>query len=288
MLPIKRVDHISMAAPGWKAQAEKLERLLGFKFLHSWEAGPNSDFDGCVSQVRGTGIEFEIISPSGPNSFVQKFLDQQGPGLHHITVEVHDIHEAAAELERLGMKPYGGIQDDGMWHLTYIHPKDSGGILWQLFVAHRAVPDADRNAGGGAVSLQRVDHVSMAVPDLERQIEWQQRVFGGEVEGRWTEEWLGYHGAIMTIPGSLLKFEMIQPSRPDSFVQKFIDTRRAGMHHICCEVASVEEACEGLRANGIEPYGGIVDEGWKKHTFLHPKDSGGVLFQLFEEPPAAK
>ena len=288
MLPIKRVDHICMAAPGWKAQAEKLERLLGFKFLHSWEAGPNSDFDGCVSQVRATEIEFEIISPAGENSFVQKFLDQQGPGLHHITVEVHDIHEAAAELERLGMKAFGGIVDDGLWHLTYIHPKDSGGILWQLFVAHRSAGEFDRNAGGGAVNLQRVDHVSMAVPDLERQIEWQQRVFGGEVEGRWTEEWLGYHGAIMTIPGSLLKFEMIQPARPDSFVQKFIDTHRAGMHHICCEVASVEAACEGLRANGIEPFGGTVDEGWKKHTFLHPKDSGGVLFQLFEEPHAAK
>jgi methylmalonyl-CoA/ethylmalonyl-CoA epimerase len=92
----------------------------------------------------------------------------------------------------------------------------------------------------------------------------------------------------MTIPGSLLKFEMIQSARPGSFVQKFIDARRPGMHHICCEVASVEAACEGLRANGVEPFGGIVDEGWKKHTFLHPKDSGGVLFQLFEEPSPAK
>ena len=92
----------------------------------------------------------------------------------------------------------------------------------------------------------------------------------------------------MTIPGSLLKFEMIQSARPGSFVEKFIDTRRPGMHHICCEVASVEAACEGLRANAVEPFGGIVDEGWKKHTFLHPRDSGGVLFQLFEEPHAAK
>ena len=113
MLPVKRVDHISMGAPAWQPQAEKLEKLLGFKFLHSWQAGPNSDFDGSVSQVRGTGIEFEVISPSRPDSFVQKFLDQGGPGLHHITVEVHDIHEAAAEIERLGMKPFGGIADAG-------------------------------------------------------------------------------------------------------------------------------------------------------------------------------
>ncbi|MEO8540300.1 MAG: VOC family protein, partial [bacterium] len=184
---------------------------------------------------------------------------------------------------RMGIKPFGGIQDDGLWNLTYIHPKDSGGILWQLFVAHKEAPEVDRSASGGAVDLQRVDHVSMAVTDLERQIAWQQRVFGGEVEGRWEEEGLGYYGAIMTLPGSKLKFEMIQPSRPDSFVQKFIDTKRAGMHHICCEVASVDKAADALRANGIEPFGGVIDNGWKKQTFIHPKDSGGVLFQLFEE-----
>ncbi len=284
MLNVKRVDHISMAAPAWKPQAEQLEKLLGFKLLHSFGGNSASDFDGSVSQVRNTGIEFEVISPNRPDSFVQKYLDQNGGGgLHHITIEVHDIHEAAAELERMGIKPFGGIQDDGMWNLTYIHPKDSGGILWQLFVAHRQPPEVDRSAGGGAVDLQRVDHVSMAVPDLEKQIAWQQKVFGGEVEGRWEEEHLGYYGAIMALPGSKLKLEMIQPSRPDSFVQKFIDTKRPGMHHICCEVASVEKAAEALRANGIEPFGGVIDSDWKKHTFIHPKDSGGVLFQLFEE-----
>lgn len=278
-----------MAAPAWKPQADLLEKLLGFKFLHSWQAGANSDFDGCVSQVRGTGIEFEVISPSRPDSFVQRFLDQNGGGgLHHITVEVEDIHEAAAELERLGMKPFGGIQDDGAWHLTYIHPKDSGGILWQLFVAHRQPPEADRNAGGGAVNLRRVDHVSMAVPGIEKQLEWHLRTFGGEVEGRWEEEHLGYRGAIVTLPGSLLKFEMMEPTRPDSFVQKFIDKSRPGMHHVCCEVESVEGAVAALRAHGIEPHGGIIESDWKKHTFLHPRDSGGVLFQLFEEPPGER
>ncbi|MBE0611575.1 MAG: hypothetical protein IH609_19500 [Dehalococcoidia bacterium] len=40
--------------------------------------------------------------------------------------------------------------------------------------------------------------------------------------------------------------------------------------------------------DGASSFGGIVDEGWKKHTFLHPRDSGVVRFQLFEEPHAAK
>ncbi len=283
MLPVKRVDHISMAAVGWRAQSAKLERLLGFKFLHSWDGKEDAPFEGCVSQVRGTGIEFEIISPSDGKGFVQQYLEQQGPGLHHITVEVDDIHAAAAELERLGIKPFGGIQDDGMWHLTYIHPKDSGGILWQLFVAHRQPPAADRNAGGGVVGLKRVDHVSMAVADLDRQVEWQARVFGMEEISRWRDDGLQYEGVVMSIPGSLLRFEIIAPTAATSFVQEFIDTRRAGMYHICCEVESVDAAVAALKADGVEPFGGIVETNWHRHTFIHPKDSGGVLFRLFED-----
>lgn len=284
MLPLKRIDHISMAAPDWKTQSEKLERLLGFRFAHSWEAHPGEDFAGSVSDVRGTGIQFEVIEPAGPGSFVQRFLDERGPGLHHITAEVHDIEAAAAELERLGIQPFGGITDDGLWRITYIHPRDSGGILWQLFVPKKPDAQPPVEVGGGVVELQRLDHVSMAVEDLDRQVAWQARVFGMEVQGRWREERLGYEGCVMTIPGSLLKFEMMQPTRPDSFVQKFIDERRSGMHHICCEVASVERAAAALRAEAIEPFGGVIESDWKKHTFLHPRDSGGVLFQLFEEP----
>jgi methylmalonyl-CoA/ethylmalonyl-CoA epimerase len=284
VIPLKRVDHISMAHADWKEQSARLERLLGFKFLHSWEAHDGGDFDGCVSQVRGTGIEFEIISPATEQSFVRRFLEEQGPGLHHITVEVEDLDASMAELERQGIKPFGGVSEDGMWRMTYIHPKDSGGILWQLFVPLRPAPDADRNAGGGAVNLERVDHVSMAVPDLDRQADWQARVFGMQEEGRWEEPELQYRGCVMTIPGSRLKFEIIAPTAADSFVQKFIDARRAGMHHVCCEVASVEGAAEALRREGIEPHGGVIESDWRRHTFLHPRDSGGVLFQLFEEP----
>jgi len=175
----------------------------------------------------------------------------------------------------MGIKPFGGIQDDGLWKLTYIHPKDSGGILWQLFVPYKFPDEVDRNAGGGIVNLKRIDHVSLATKDLKAQLAWQAKVFGMEQFSEWTDDHLGYTGAEMSIPGSLLNFEIIQPTRPDSFVQKFIDTRRPGMHHVCCEVESVEAAAAALRAEGIEPFGGIIKSDWKTHTFIHPKDSGG-------------
>lgn len=283
MIPIKRVDHISMGHGSWEEQSARLQRLLGFKFLYSFPGSERSPFAGCVSQVRGTGIEFEILSPNNDRSFVKKFLDEGGPRLHHITVEVHDIEATIEELKRLGITPFGGLADDGQWRLTYIHPRDSGGILWQLYTPKKEPEVLDRSSGPGAVGLKRIEHVSMATDDLDRQIEFQQNVFGMELLSRWTDERGGYHGGIMAIPGSLLQFEMIMPSRPDSFVQRFIETRRPGMHHICCEVESVDKACDGLRAEGIEPYGGIIESDWHRHTFLHPRDSGGVLFQLFEE-----
>jgi methylmalonyl-CoA/ethylmalonyl-CoA epimerase len=282
VLPVKRVDHISMAATDWRPQAERLERLLGFRFLHPLQAGPTADFEGNVAAVRGTGIDFEIISPAATGSFLDRFLAQQGPGLHHITVEVTSIHAAVAELERLGITPFGGIVDDGEWYVTYIHPKDSGGILWQLFEPHAAAP-IERATADGAVNLRRVDHVSLAVADLERQLAWQQRVFGGEIVDRTpTGKRGGYQGVLMTLPNSLLRFEILAPSGPDSFLQRFLDTRRAGMHHLCCEVASIDAACAGLRENGIVPFGGVVEDDWRRYTFIHPRDSGGVLFQLFE------
>jgi methylmalonyl-CoA/ethylmalonyl-CoA epimerase len=284
VITIKHVDHISMAAADWRAQAARLQKLLGFKFLGDWDANDVNDFSGCTSQVPGTDIEFEIIQPARPQSFVQKFLDTEGPGLHHITVEVPSIDAAAEELQRLGITPFGGITDDGEWHVTYIHPKDSGGILWQLFEPNNPPREVDRTTpNSGIVGLKRVDHVSLAVPEVEKQVAWQKRVFGMQQEGAWSDEYLGYNGAVMRIPNSQLYFEIMAPSRNESFVQKFIDDRRPGMHHICCEVESVDKAVEALLAEGIQPHGGIIENDWKKHTFIHPRDSGGVLFQLFEE-----
>jgi len=284
LIKVTKLDHISAATPEWKPQFDLMHKLFGLKLLHEFEAAPGFPFGGIVSQVHGTNMEWELLTPNSPDSFVQKFLDKQGPGMHHITLEVEDIDEAAAEMERLGMKPFGGLTEDGQWRMTYIHPKDSNGILWQLFTLLPGKGSAeDRTATPGALGTIRFDHVSMATDDLDKQVEWQARVLGMEALSRWQDDEMGYKAAIMSIPGSGLQFEMMEPTRPDSCVQKFIEERGTGLHHVCVQVESTEGAAAALEEAGITPFGGIIDNGWKKHTFLHPKDSGGVLFQLFED-----
>ncbi|HET7737085.1 MAG TPA: VOC family protein [Tepidiformaceae bacterium] len=285
MIPVKRVDHISMAARSWRDQAALLERLVGFRLDHSFEPNESEPYSGALLGVPGTGIGFEILEPADERSFVQRFLDTRGPGIHHVTMEVHDIREAVRELEADGIEPFGGVQDDGVgWIQTFIHPRDGGGLLWQLFQpygAEKAIPDP---GPGGAAGLVRVDHLSLVAADLDERMGWHKRLFGMTELSRFTSEEQGFEARTLSFPGSRLILEVMAPLRGDSFAGRFLAERGPGAHHICCEVRSVEAAVVGLKSEGIEAFGGVIEgPDWKRHTFLHPKDSGGVLFQLFEE-----
>ncbi len=272
-----------MAAHDWRAQRDRFERLFGFRFLRHFTAHPGTPFEGCVSRIRNTQVEWEILEPEGPESFVQRFLDQRGPGVHHLTVQVADIEEAAAELERLGVTPFGGISEDTMWLMAYIHPRDSGGVLWQLYQPKREESVNGTRGDAGAIGFCRLDHVSLASNDLEAQADWQARVFGMEVENRWDVPDQGYKGCLMRIPNTELKLEILEPLGEDGFLHQFLAKRGPGVHHVSCGVESVDRAIEALAADGIEPAGDVGGERWKRNFFLSPRDTNGVLFQLFEE-----
>ena len=135
--------------------------------------------------------------------------------------------------------------------------------LWELV---RRVGGRGRGEEGtpraGELGAVRFDHVSMAVDDLDKQIEWQTRVLGMEALRRWQDDELGYKAAIMSIPGSDLEFEIMAPIREDSFVRKFIDERGQGMHHVCVDVESTEAAAAALHGPGASD--GAASSGAKR------------------------
>ncbi len=286
MLTLNRFDHISMAACDWRAQCARFARLFGFRFLREFTPRPDTPFGGSVSRIRNTATEWEILQPDGPDSLVQKFLDQRGPGLHHLTVQVPDIEEAAAELERLGVTPFGGISEDSMWRMAYIHPRDSGGVLWQLYEPKRAEPVNGTRGEAGALGFRRIDHIAIASPDLDARAVWLERVFGMDAGRCWEVPDRGYKGCMLRIPATELKLEILEPLGDEGFLQTFLARRGPGLHHVSCEVESVDAAVEALAAEGVSPAGGVDESGWRRNFFISPRDANGVLFQLFEEPEA--
>jgi methylmalonyl-CoA epimerase len=134
------------------------------------------------------------------------------------------------------------------------------------------------------LGIKRIDHVSVVNSDLEGRVKFYRDLFGMEVAERFetTEAGLGFKGVAMSIPGSPTQWEVLEPLGDDSFLHRFLAERGAGMHHATFEVEDIAKAAAALRAYGVEPFGESTSGDWKQ-LFIHPRDSGGVLIQLYEK-----
>ncbi len=133
------------------------------------------------------------------------------------------------------------------------------------------------------LGIKRIDHVSMAAPDIGERARFFEELFGMKVVGRFDNDGDGYNGIELSIPGSDTKLEIIEPAGDDSFVSRFMAGKGSLWHHVSFEVEDIEAAARVLRERGIEPFGLRLEQAWNKELFIHPRDTGGVLIQLFEE-----
>lgn len=138
------------------------------------------------------------------------------------------------------------------------------------------------------VGIKRIDHVAMAVWKVEESLSFLTEVLGLKVAGRFRSEEERYAGVVLDIPPHKegvrgVQWEVIEPTSEDSFLTRFLRERGPGLHHVTLEVEDVDAAARVLREKGIEPFGGVRESGGWKETFIHPRDSGGVLIQLYQE-----
>ena len=131
--------------------------------------------------------------------------------------------------------------------------------------------------------LTRIDHVGIACYDLAEKIAFYEATFGVSVAHRETNEDQGVHEAMLLVaPGSYV--QLLQPTRPDSPVGKFLARHGEGVHHIGYGVDDVAAALDALGAKGLP----LVDERPRHGSmgasiaFLHPKGVGGVLTELVQ------
>jgi len=129
---IKRLDHVCWAV--WKLNdaLPLLTELMGLRVVGQWR-NEAQGYAGVALEVPGGNGSIELLEPLGEETFLARFLKERGPGLHHVTFEVEDIDRAAEAMTRFGIEPFRGVQRSHGWAETFIHPKDSGGVLFQFF-----------------------------------------------------------------------------------------------------------------------------------------------------------
>ena len=133
-----------------------------------------------------------------------------------------------------------------------------------------------------------VDHVGIAVADLDAAIAWYADTLGLVATHEETNEEQGVREAMLSAPGDTgAAVQLLAPLRADSPIGKFLDRNGPGIQQMAYRVSDIEAACAVLREKGVrllydEPRRGTADS---RINFLHPKDAGGVLVELVE--PAA-
>jgi methylmalonyl-CoA/ethylmalonyl-CoA epimerase len=132
--------------------------------------------------------------------------------------------------------------------------------------------------------LDRVNHVAIAVPNLEAAATLYRDTIGAAVSA---PQALPDHGVtVVFVTLANTKVELLAPLGPDSPIAAFLQRNPdGGIHHICYEVADIIAARDRLRAGGVRILGdGEPKTGahGKPVLFLHPKDCGGTLVELEE------
>ena len=131
--------------------------------------------------------------------------------------------------------------------------------------------------------LTEIDHVAIAVNDLEAAIDYYKRAFGATVDHRECVESDGVEEALLKVAESYI--QLLTPTRPDSPVAKSLEKRGEGLHHIGYRVDDCAKALSAMVAAGATPLDKAPRPGSRGTTvaFIHPKGSFGTLIELVQE-----
>ena len=131
--------------------------------------------------------------------------------------------------------------------------------------------------------LTEIDHVAIAVKDLEAAIDYYRRAFGAEVDHREVVESDGVEEALLKVAESYV--QLLTPTREDSPVAKAIEKRGEGLPHVGYRVKDCGEALASMIAAGATPIDKAPRPGSRGTTvaFIHPKGSYGTLIELVQE-----
>lgn len=139
-----------------------------------------------------------------------------------------------------------------------------------------------------ALEVEAIDHVGIAVPDLDAAIAFHCEVLGGRLEHREHNPDQQIDEAMIAFAGdrAAARIQLIAPSGPDSTIARFLDRSGPGLQQLAVRVPDVRAAAAALAARGLRllydaPRRGTAGS---QINFVHPKDAGGVLLELVQAP----
>jgi methylmalonyl-CoA epimerase len=132
------------------------------------------------------------------------------------------------------------------------------------------------------MKLTNIDHIGIAVNNIEEALEFWQTALGIELHGVETVQEQKTKTAFLPVDDT--EIELLQGTEADSPVSKFIEKKGEGIHHVAIRVDDLDKALEEMKAKGVQ----LIDQtprigaGGARIAFIHPKATKGVLLELCE------
>jgi methylmalonyl-CoA/ethylmalonyl-CoA epimerase len=130
--------------------------------------------------------------------------------------------------------------------------------------------------------FERIDHVGVAVSDLDAAAALYEQAFGMSMAHRERVDSQGVEAALLDVGEGHV--ELLQPLGPETVVGKFIERRGEGLHHVAYAVEDIDATLDQLKGAGMK----LIDEQPRRGirgsrvAFLHPKATGSVLTEIVE------
>lgn len=230
------LDHVAVAAQRWELTWPRYVGMLGGRWF---SGGLGNGFAPC--QLRfANGARLEVLAPhqTSDNPFLARFLEQHGPGPHHLTFKVPDLDNALTVVRSAGFDPVGIDRSDPGWFEAFLHPRQAGGIVVQLAQQNgdwrEPAPDNFPEPATVPSSLLRATHV---VADIEAAGALFVGLLGGQARHRSSPDatvidvsWDG--------PLSLRLVGPAQPGHLSPALASWLGGRTGRLHHVVFAVPS--------------------------------------------------
>src|ERR1700687_4364301 len=219
-----RVDHVSIAVRDIDAALGFFRNSLPIEMRVGKRPGYTDDFNWCDFYIGD--FKVELIEATRPASFVSRFNDKRGEGMHHLSIEVANLEPLLPRLEADGVRIVDRF-DAGDGDVTaFISPRSAHGVLIQFWQVPEIVrPERPRTAAfplrSGDTVTVRVDHVSIAVRSIDVALAFFRRYF--PITGA-AETHYGYDGSFRLTHFLLegYKIELIEEGRAAGFIHRFL------------------------------------------------------------------
>ena len=142
----------------------------------------------------------------------------------------------------------------------------------------------DNSPGATGIGLLRIDHVGVAVADLDEAIAFYESVFGMRCVHLEENAEQGVREAMLSVGPEGGQIQLLAPLTPESAIGRFLERSGPGVQQVAYTVADLDATCAALRERGVrllyeEPRRGTYGS---RINFVHPKDAGGVLVELVQ------